>query len=187
MGEGVCQVWGFAPCPVNTKNSDPVHVSNRSRIQEPDFGELGEVRDFHPHVGVLGVHAAEGLGQVEAQPVHPVHVDHHAVGAAGADAGAPLAGRDDQVHALLGGQVVFQHVGQDGLVRAVGNLAGDQHAELLHGNQDMVRQGVGGAVVGHPYAGDRRVDIRQDFIGGLVLPLGVGAAGGVGNGGNPGD
>ena len=51
----------------------------------------------------------------------------------------------------------------------------------------MVRQRVGGAVVVPPEGGDRAVDIVQDLVRGLVLPLGVRAAGSMRRSGGPGD
>ena len=165
--------------PLARKTLDPVHVPNRLGIQEADFGELGDVGDLDAHFGVLGVHAAEGLGQVEADLVRGVDVADHAVGIVGAGAGEPLAGGDDQVAALLVGEVVLQDVGQDGALGIVGDLAGDQEAELLDGDEDMVREGVRGAVADLPDAGDQGIDIVQDLVGGLVRPLaGVAGAGG---------
>ena len=88
--------------------------------------------------------------------------------------------------ALLVGQVVLQHVGQDGPLRIIGNLPGHQQAELLHGHEDVVRQGVAGAVAGLPDAGDQGVDVVQDLVRGLVRPAGA-VSGAHRRGAHPGD
>ena len=98
---------------------NPVHVPYGRRIQEPHFAELGDVRNLDPHLGILRLHPAQGLRQVEADPVDPVAVGDHAVGAAAACAAAPFARGDDQLAALLGGQVVLQYIAQDGPLTVV--------------------------------------------------------------------
>ena len=163
--------------------SNRVHVSYSRRIQEADFGKLGEVRDAEAHSGILGFKPAQGLGQVEADAVRLVHIHHHPVGGIRPDAGAPLAGGDNQLLSLAGGDVVLQHVGEDGALGIVGDLAGHQLAKLLHGHQDVVGQGVGRAVVALPDGGDGGVDIREDLIRGFVLPAGGGAGGVAARGG----
>ena len=155
---------------------------NAGRIQESHFRELRDVGDLDVHLGEFGGLALQGHGQVEADAVLAVHVDDHAVGTGGAGAQAPLARGDDQLSALLGGQVVLQDVGQDGALGVVGHLAGHQLAVLPDRHEDVVRQGVAGTVVLLPDGGNRRIDVVQDLVGGLVLPLGAvgGAPGGGG-------
>ena len=74
------------------RGSDAVHVADGGGIEEADLGELGDVRDLDTHFGVLGFHTAQGLGQVEADAVHAVAVDDHAVGVAAAGAVHHLQG-----------------------------------------------------------------------------------------------
>ena len=154
---------------------DGVDVADGGGIEEADLGELGDEGDFDAKIGGFRFQAAERLGEIEADAVGLVHVDHHTVGGAGAGHTAPLAGIDFQILALLGGDVVLQDVGEDGSLGIVGDLAGDQHAVLGDGDEDVIRQAVGGAVVIAPDGGQRPVDILEDFIGGFAGPLGAAA------------
>lgn len=188
---GVCH-WGLNPtkAPLEPSpqwrrrhrrlrpHSDGVDVADGGGIEEADLGELGDEGDFDAEIGGFRFQAAEGLGEIEADAVGLVHVDHHTVGGAGAGHTAPLAGIDFQILALLGGDVVLQDVGEDGSLGIVGDLAGDQHAVLGDGDENVIRQAVGSAVVVAPDGGQRPVDILEDFIGGFAGPLGTAAGAG---------
>ena len=165
---------------------NPIHIPDGLGIEHADFGELGDVRDLDPHLGILGIHPAEGLGQVEADLIGIVDIADQAVGVVGPHGLAPQAGRDDQGSALLGGQIVFQHIGHDGALGILGDLPGHQQAELLDGDQNVVGQGIAGAVAGPPGGRDDAVDVVQNLVRGLVRPPG-GVAGAGGGSGHPGD
>ena len=166
--------------------SNTVQVADGGGVEETHLRELGDVGNPDAHVDGFRFAPLQGEGQVEADPVLLVHVDHHAVGIVGAGGLAPLAGQDMEGLPLAGDDVVFQQVGQDAALGVVGDLPAHQLAVLLHGDQDLVGQGVGGAVVLFPHGGEGLVDVVQDLVRGLVPPEG-GGAGGIQGGGGPGD
>nr|DAF20703.1 MAG TPA: hypothetical protein [Caudoviricetes sp.] len=160
--------------------SDAVHVQNGGGVEQLHLGNVCHVCSIIADIGhVRSSHDAAHRHQfVHLDVTGLVHVTHHAVGLTGACTLAPAAAADEQLTAVLHSSVVFHQEVVDGLGCQIGHHGGQDVVVLLIRQQDVVGDGVGVVLAGSPHGAQQVVDVLQDLLRALVLPLGGGTGAG---------